>query len=195
MSTFSCWAGIQRRFWGTPSTKLSGGRTNAGGNHRRELLPSEKLQEIVKVENPGSSKQLRSFWAAFAAFDVQSLMVDKPDKQAQLTLESSIDQLLSRCILATYPFVLVLRLLMESGEDRLHTVQRILGRADVPEAGASIGMGQVESQCQRYAAHARAFKLIGAVLIRDRSSSRALQDKLQTLVAAQRLLPQEWRSA
>lgn len=196
MSTFSCWAGISARIWGAPEPKRFDKRPKHTSSHTRsikELSPTEKLAEILKIENPGSSKKLRSFWAAFAAFDFQSFQHDKPDRESE-----NLEVLLSRCVQATYPFLLALRLLLgDAGEKKtLRAVQKNLGRADLLAAAfAEPDYDEVESQMERYMSHARAFQLMGALLQRERRPARGLEEKFELLIAAQRLVPQEWRSA
>lgn len=109
----SCWDGFSKLF---PSRKSSRAleriEDNGADNFRQGVYTVEQLLKALP-SHAGCGASLRNFWSSFCAVDMRHLLV-----QSHFSLEEAqkADDMLTdvhnRCLLATYPFQLVIELLL-----------------------------------------------------------------------------------
>eukprot|EP00746_Dinoflagellata_sp_MGD_P012512 gnl/MRDRNA2_/MRDRNA2_126729_c0_seq1.p1 gnl/MRDRNA2_/MRDRNA2_126729_c0~~gnl/MRDRNA2_/MRDRNA2_126729_c0_seq1.p1 ORF type:complete len:238 (+),score=45.53 gnl/MRDRNA2_/MRDRNA2_126729_c0_seq1:41-715(+) len=218
--TSGCWGGLRQFF--TPGSKDPSKRSlpskpsaaAASAKETSEECPVKvtalrHLQQLPAFAGCGDS--LRRFWFTFAKLNLQELLeraavIDKDEEEA-------LNDMQMRCMEATLPFSLVLRLMTAEWSAReandllwrwnvLSSVRALLGR--FPGEAVPDGTDQLAEVCETrrdwYMERARAFAFVSATLehswqriAADGLKESRVRKKIQMLLLVQASVPSEWR--
>lgn len=215
-----CWVGLRQLFTFSSkahpksSSSKTCGLPAASAKEPKEECPVNvtvvrHLQQLPAFAGCGTS--LREFWLVFTQLNLQDLLgrastIDRDNEEA-------LDCIQTRCVEATLPFSLVLRLLSVEWSAReasdllwrwnvLSSVRALLGRFSgevVPEGTDSLAEVCVIRR-DWYMERARAFVFVSATLEHnwrrisiDGVKASRVRQKIQALLLAQASVPSEWR--
>jgi len=129
MSVF-CWSGLTKLMGGSASGRSPCGSTgedaargspgrqrvsNGVSEHvsERPIKLGDQLDRLLKMlpEDAGVGQTLRDFWGTFSSIDLRPMLSGRRWTRADFSI---LDQVRRRCLVATYPFALALRVLDDS---------------------------------------------------------------------------------